>query len=119
MKLRLGKNTGGRLQGQARKNVLLSFVASSEKDELHIFLDLVFQSFLHFISGLYFRHFFLYNCFVQTLDSRVVGMSVLVCRLKYSIHMNKVFLLDLSSYDPGGQDPSYLYQIPKIKPTYN
>jgi len=51
MKLRLGKRSGGQNQGQERKNTLLTFITKFEPKEMNVFLDFIFESFLHFVSG--------------------------------------------------------------------
>ena len=51
MQAKSGKDTSGHKHVQMRKNMILRFLAGSQPGELEIFLDLVFQPFLHLVSG--------------------------------------------------------------------
>lgn len=51
MRLRLGKDANGRAQGQARKNIVLAFLANSRPEEINHFLDLILQPFSKFFIG--------------------------------------------------------------------
>ncbi len=53
MQAKTGKDTSGHRHVQMRKNMILRFLAGSQSNEVRIFLDLVFQPFLHLVSGKY------------------------------------------------------------------
>ena len=51
MRLSGGKDAAARVRGVMRKKVILDFIANSQEHEVKIFLDLIFEPFLHFCSG--------------------------------------------------------------------
>ena len=52
MQTKTGKDTAGKQHSHLRKNIVLRFLAGCQKEELHIFLDLMFEPFKHLVSGI-------------------------------------------------------------------
>ena len=51
MLTKTGKDTSGRQNVQVRRNIVMRFLGGCKKDELSIFLNLIFEPLEHLVTG--------------------------------------------------------------------
>ena len=78
MLTKTGKDTSGRSNAQLRKNIVMRFLGGCKKEEIAVFLNLIFEPFQHMVTGkLYYQGYLVEAMEANGLFTQSVNVGTL------------------------------------------